>query len=184
MISQLQYIQYFTSLAMSHKAIRHEPGKKDAFFFIPMPWDLDAIDKAARNTKSVPILALDGLRGMVDDVRVESYVQLVEGQFTILDKPAAETPEAISQAQDKCLPIGLQLLAKMKHDARRKMLIDKAVQFSVTKVPYEPVGPIALNHYGYTFQFTLTLPIGMPVSDDVWLNGEDLFFPYDLNPTT
>jgi hypothetical protein len=183
MISQLQYINYFTGLAMRHKAIQHQPGKKEAFFFIPMPWDLDGIDKAMRNTKSVPLLALDGLRGMIDDGMSESYVQHVEGQFTILDKPAAENTDAISQAQDKCLPIGLQLLAKMKADARRKQLIDPAVRFSVSKVPYEPVGPMALNHYGYTFQFTLTISIGMPVSDEVWLD-DDLFFPYDLNPTT
>jgi hypothetical protein len=57
MITEQQYIEYFATLAILHKSIAHDPGKKDAFFFIPMQYDLSAIDTALRNSKSVPLLA-------------------------------------------------------------------------------------------------------------------------------
>jgi hypothetical protein len=183
MISEQDYIEYFKVLAMRHKSVQHIPGKKDAFFFIPMPWDLGAIDEAIRNTASSPMVALDSMRGKFDESRSDSYLQEIEGQFTILEKADLADLASISAAQDQCLAIGKQLLAKMRSDARHNRLISKLVTFSISGVPYEPVGPMEVNHYGYTFQFNLKVPIDMLVTDDNWLNDENDFFPYDLNPT-
>ncbi|WP_342644999.1 hypothetical protein [Mucilaginibacter sp. CSA2-8R] len=184
MISEQEYINYFTALAIRHKDIRHIPKEKDAFFFVPMPWDLSAIDEAIRNTGSTPMVALDAMRGKFDENRSDSYLQEIEGQFTILEKVDLADLATISQAQDKCLAIGRQMLAKMKNDARHKKLIKPLVSFSIAALPYEPVGPMEVCHYGYTFQFTLKVPIDMVVSHDTWLDVDNEFFPYDLNPTT
>lgn len=180
MITEEQYIEYYKTLAMLHKGIGHVPGKKDAFFFIPMQYDLSAIDTAIRNSKSVPLLALDAQRGNFDDNSSDSFVQIIEGQFTVIDKAEVGNQATIQQAQNKCLTIGLQLIAKMKQDARKRKLMHEIVQFSVKDVQYDPVGPMQQNHYGYTFLFKLTCPLGLRVEPELWDIDNNGAGPYDL----
>jgi hypothetical protein len=68
----------------------------------------------------------------------------------------------------------------MKADARRRQLINELVQFSVSDVQYDPVGPMAQNHYGYTFLFKLTCPLGLRVEPELWNIANNGAGPYDL----
>jgi hypothetical protein len=37
-------------------------------------------------------------------------------------------------------------------------------------IQYDPVGPMADNHYGYTFRFKITCPFGFTVDSGNWLD--------------
>ena len=170
MVTELEYIAYFTNLASQHKQILHEAGKKDAFFFIPLAYDLSEIDKAIRNTKSAPFVAVDALRGAFDDSGSENNVQMIDGQFTIADKATSGEDESIRTVQDTCLRIGLDFITRLKHDSRKKQLFNPLAKFSISNVRYEPVGPMNMNHYGYTFLFSIACPFGYTVDSGTWLD--------------
>jgi len=170
MVTELEYIAYYTHLATQHNQIGHVAGSKDAFFFIPMAYDLAEIDKAIRNTKTTPFLALDALRGSFNDNASENNVQIIAGQFTIADKVDKGFSLTIREAQDKCLKIGLDIITRMKHDSRKRQLFNPLASFSISNVLYEPVGPMSVNHYGYTFHFDIACPFGYTVDSGTWLD--------------
>lgn len=171
MISELQYIDYFTQLAINHKSIAHVPGTKDAFFFIPLTYDLAEIDSAVRNTKSAPFMALDAMRGKFNDYSSENNVQLIDGQITILDKIDKGKLSTIREAQDKCFKICFDLVTRMKSDRRKgNMFGNNLVNFSISNISYDPVGPMAINHYGYTIRFQIACPFGYTVDSGTWLD--------------
>jgi hypothetical protein len=170
MVTELQYIAYFTNLATQHRQIGHVEGKKDAFFFIPLAYDLAEIDKAVRNTKSAPFLALDAVRGSFNDNESESHIQIIEGQITIADKVETGKVITIREAQDKCLQICRDILARMKYDSRKRQLIQPLATMRINNVQYEPVGPMAVNHYGYTMRFEIACPFGYTVDSGTWLD--------------
>lgn len=170
MITELQYIAYFANLAAKHKQILHEEKVKDAFFFIPLAYDLTEIDNAIRNTKSTPFLALDALRGSFDDGGAENNVQIIDAQFTIADKAKSGKADTIRTVQDKCLSIGRDFIARLKHDSRKKQLFNPLANFSISNVKYDPVGPMNVEHYGYTFMFQITCPFGYTVDSGTWLD--------------
>jgi hypothetical protein len=170
MVTEIEYIAYFTNLASKHKQIQHQEGTKNAFFFIPLAYDLGEIDNAIRNTKSTPFIAVDALRGSFDDNDSENHVQIIEGQFTIADKAESGKAESIRTVQDACLKIGLEFITRLKHDARKKLLFNPHAKFTISNVLYDPVGPMSMNHYGYTFRFQITCPFGYTVDSGTWLD--------------
>jgi len=174
MITEAQYIAYFTGIAQNHKQIMHGVDGRTAFFFIPVDMDLKEIDNAIRGTKSTPMLALDSMNGSFNDSNgTQNHVQTIAGQFTILEKADSRDQETIRSAQDVCLSIGLQVCARMQTELKGMQpgqpLADKA-RFVIHNVQYDPVGPMAGTHYGYTFRYTITCPFGFTVDSGNWLD--------------
>jgi hypothetical protein len=170
MVSELQYIDYFTHLATQHLKIRHDAGKKDAFFFIPLSYDLSEIDSAIRNTKSAPMMALDAMRGTFGDNESENHVQTIEAQITILDKAENGKAETIRSVQDTALQIGFDIITRLKQDCRKKQIFDANTRFAIRDVRFDPVGPMAINHYGYTLRFSIACPFDYTVDSGTWLD--------------
>lgn len=166
-ITEELYIEYFTGLATRHRQILHGADNRSAFFFIPVEMDLKEIDNAIRKTISTPLMALDAMRGMFDDNQSDRHLQTINGQFTILDKVENGKQADIRRAQDECLKIGLQMLARMKTDLKGALLVP-GTRFTIHNVQYDPVGPMALTHYGYTFRFTITCPFSFTVDSGNW----------------
>lgn len=168
MITEEAYIAYFENLAARHLEINHVPGSTSAFFYIPVPMNLTEIDNAITSSKSTPLLALDALNGAFDSKQSASYLQTVQGQFFILDKVKVGNSATIRDAQDKCLKIGMDILARMEVDTKGSAPIARGARFVYSNVQYNPVGPMASNHYGYTFRFTVTCPFGYTVNSAIW----------------
>lgn len=168
MISELNYIAYFENLATQSMDFNHVAGTNDAFFYLPNTYDLTEIDNAIKSSKSVPMLLLDSIAGQLDDNQSENYVQTINGQFTILDMAIVGKASTIRDARDKCLPIGLNVLARMKRDGKANVLLSPNIKFTISKIPYDPVGPMAIKHYGYTFRFKIYCPFGFSVNSGTW----------------
>ncbi|GAA4327403.1 hypothetical protein GCM10023149_30750 [Mucilaginibacter gynuensis] len=170
MITETAYIAYFTSLAEKHNQIMHGVDGRAAFFYIPIEMDLTEIDNAIRANKSVPLMALDALHGSFDDNQSDRHLQTVAGQFTILDKAAVGKQESIRAVQDSCLKIGMQILQRMKVELRSGELMANGTRFTIHNVQYDPVGPMEVAHYGYTFRYTITCPFVLTVDNGNWLD--------------
>ncbi|SEM66499.1 hypothetical protein SAMN05192574_101391 [Mucilaginibacter gossypiicola] len=174
MITEAQYIAYFTGLAQKHNQIRHGVDGRTAFFFIPVDMDLKEIDNAIRATKATPMMALDSMNGTFSDNNgTQSHLQTISGQFTILDKADPREQEDIRGVQDKCLAIGLQVCARMHNELKGNPAnpnLAGGARFVIHNVQYDPVGPMAGNHYGYTFRYTITCPFGFTVDSGNWLD--------------
>jgi hypothetical protein len=166
-ITEEAYISYFTDLATKHKTIQHTINGRQSFFFIPVEMDLKEIDNAIRDKKSTPMMALDAMRGTFDEGQSARYLQTVNGQFTILETAKVGLQTDIRRAQDVCLKIGLQILARMKVDLRGQGMVPGTF-FSIGNVRYDQVGPMAVNHYGYTFRFNITCPFSFSVDAGNW----------------
>lgn len=169
MISELAYIAYFENLATQSLDFNHVAGVNDAFFYLPEPWDLTAIDNAIKSTKSVPMLLLDSIAGQVDDNQAASYLQTINGQFTVLDMATTGDAYTVRECRDRCLPIGLNILGRMLRDGRNgQLLSNPKFKFTFSKLPFDPVGPMAIKHYGYTFRFKIYCPFGFSVDSTIW----------------
>ncbi|MDB4919849.1 hypothetical protein [Mucilaginibacter sp.] len=168
MITELEYIAYFENLATQSKQINHNPPAARAFFYIPEEWNLAEIDKALRSSKIAPMFLLDSLAGIFTDEQSENHVQMINAQFTILDMVDVGNVENIRAARDKCLDIGLNFLTRIKKDSRKREMITPLTRFTINQVQYNPVGPMAIKHYGYTFRFKIACPFGFTVDSATW----------------
>ncbi len=166
-ITEEAYIAYFTDLATKHKEIAHTIGGRQSLFYIPVEMDLAEIDKAIRDKKSVPMLALDSMRGGFGSNQSARGLQTIEGQFFVLDKAEVGKVEDIRRAHDRCLKIGFEILARMVVDLKGEKMVP-GTRFTIDDVKYDPVGPMASTHYGYTFRFPITCPFGFTVDSGNW----------------
>lgn len=166
-ITEEAYIEYFTGLASKHKKILHGVNNRATFFFIPIAMDLKEIDNAIRNNKATPLMALDAMHGNFDDGLSARYLQTINGQFTILDKVENGKQTDIRRAQAECLTIGTEILGRMTIDFKNKIALGLA-NFTIHNVQFDPVGPMAMTHFGYTFRFTITCPFSFKVDSGNW----------------
>ena len=175
MITEAQYIAYFASLAAAHLQISNGVGGRQSFFYIPVASDLTEIDNALRSKKATPLMALDAMSGVFDEGQSDRFLQTIDVQFTILDVVTVGGAETIRAAHDTCLKIGLEILGRMKNDARyvktqpqTHTFLNNLANFTITGVQYDPVGPMAEKHYGYTFRCRITCPFGYVVNSSIW----------------
>ncbi|RQO65074.1 hypothetical protein DBR40_24690 [Pedobacter sp. KBW01] len=166
MFDEELYVSYFENLAIDSKDINHtESGK--SFFYIDEPDDTEEFDNALRDSATSPVFLLTADQGEFADAQSNNHTQEISGQFYVL----ARTGDLLSrkQARKLCLPIIIQFLAKMKKDAGRKAILPgKNVTFTIDKVPYQKVGPMNTQWYGYTVWYTFTCPLAFTVSSSSW----------------
>lgn len=166
MIDEELYVSYFENLAINSKDINHNESGK-SFFYIDEPDDTEEFDQALRNSATSPAFLLTADQGEFTDSQSNNHNQGIDGQFYVL----AKTSDTLSrkQARKLCLPIVIQFLAKMKMDTGRKAILPgKYVSFTIDKVPYQKVGPMNVQWYGYTVWFTFTCPLAFTVSSSSW----------------
>jgi hypothetical protein len=168
MITELDYIAYFENLATQSKDFNHVAGTKDAFFYIPEPYDLAEIDKAIKQTKSVPFMMLDAMTGGMGESTAHNYSEGINAQITILDMATVGDAVSIRAVRDNCLAIGVKLLGRLAYDSRKQLLIEPGARFNFNNIKFDPVGPIAQKHYGITFRFLITCPFGFTVDSTIW----------------
>jgi hypothetical protein len=169
MITELDYIAYFENLATQSKDFNHGQDGKVAFFYLPDEWDLTEIENVLNTRgKTVPVLLLDSVKGQLDDNASQNYLQGINGQITILTTADTGKVITIRAARDYCLALGLKLMARMRYDTGKRMLFKPTATFRISGTSYDPVGPIELIHYGYTFRFKISCPFAFSTDSGSW----------------
>jgi hypothetical protein len=170
MIYETDYSTYFEKLATLHTAIRHNADDRQSFFFIEQPDDTEEFDNALRNYATSPALLAVAEQGELNDNNSENHTEQFEGQLYVIARK--EDGQSIKQVRDICKPIVMDILAKMKIDAKRTggIIPGKLVQFRINNISYQKVGPMNISWYGYTFWFNFTCPFGFAVTSGSWSN--------------
>jgi len=140
-INHLILVNYFSSIAENHKGI-------NGFFRM----DLTEIMGSFRNGIGLPCLVLESHDGDFGDSNIQSTVNNRGFAFTIYSNPDKNNYVEQNEKLSDCELIGLQVIARMKHDATipTHFLYNK---FKVSSVKYGKVGPIFSEKlYGYRFQ--------------------------------
>lgn len=162
-----QYISYFENLAEQSKDINHKLDGKNSFFYIEDGSDLDEFDQALRDGIPSPCMLLVGDDGELDDNDSENHLQNLDGEFFILSRKTSD--KTIRQLRAECLPIAINILARMKRDAKAGNIVEnKTVHFHISKIPYLKVGPMNGKWYGYMIAFRFECPFGFAVTDANW----------------
>ena len=168
-MTKTEYIAYFENLAIQSKVLNHDPlpaNKKQSFFYISDPYTTTSLDNALRNRVQYPVMLLDAPSGVLDNNEGANYTNTLQGQFRIVGKTDKDN---IDQVQDACFKFGFDILTRMRHDSRlHQIMPNKPISFQIEDVPYEPIGPISLVHYGYVFSFRFICPFSFSVTSASW----------------
>ena len=164
--------QYFDKLATQSVDIKHDPAaKKKSFFYIDNPFDLQAIENALRNTIQVPALLLDVPEIKPDSNGSTNYTVSMDCTFSIVTK--AKGTDAIEAARTQCYQIGMKFLSTMHADSRKGTMIPgKRAYFRINEdqcnVGLSPIGPMAIDFYGWLFSFRIVCPFSITVNSGDW----------------
>lgn len=164
-----QFVSYFENLAIQSKEINHMAGGVKSFFYIEDGYNLDEFDNALRKAVQSPTVMLVADDGMFNDNASASYNQEMDGQLLFIGKLGGG--RTIRSIRAMCLPIALNFLAKMKYDAHKKQILPNPkdlVHFRIDRVPYEKIGPLSLEWYGYSVSFKFICPFGFSVTSAIW----------------
>lgn len=167
-MTEQQYIDYFTSLAIQSKEINHTENGMVSFAYIEQAFDLDAFDEKLRSATSSRFFLLISEEGSFSDNGSLNYTQAVDGEFLVVERTG--NARTISQARNNSLLIGQNFLSRMRIDSskRGQIVPGAAVHFRIDNVDYEKVGPLDDQWYGYLFRFRFTCPFGFTVDDATW----------------
>lgn len=153
--------KYLERKAAEHPEIEHdeENGKK-AFYIVDDPYDLSEFDNALRNFASFPAMILEFGEGTLDDNSSANYTDTIRGSFMIVDKydkhKGTEKPREI---RARCLEIAKQILFQIRKDRNSRAIEPgKYIDFRIDNVPYVPIGPMAIQYYGYVVSFQFICP--------------------------
>lgn len=166
-MTEASYIAYFKNLATKSTDIAHvETTLKKSFFVVDNPFDLTEVDNALRSGIKLPAMLLDIPKFTPSGNGGANYTNTVEGTFVILQKASKGN---LSSVRDECLQIGLKFLYRMHYDYKEQMIeAGRPVFFKMEDTDVEPVGPIAVEHYGYIFTFRFICPFSFSVSGASW----------------
>lgn len=153
---------YLESKAIQNPSINHiEANGKKFFYVIDDPYELSEFDNALRSElKSFPAMILEFGEGMLDDNNANNYTDTMRGSFMIVDKyDNKKGTERPRQIRTRCLEIAKQILIQIRKD-RTSQTIEpgKHINFRIDNVPYTPVGPMAIQYYGYMVSFEFICP--------------------------
>lgn len=147
------YIAYFEQLARQHPSLLHQPTeKRKSFFLIQNPLDLTEMDNAVRNNECARVLLLDIPTGYISDNTSANYTQHSKLDFFVLGKVSGGNNQWVSQ---DCFSIGIELIGQLRCDSMRQKIVKKPVYLQEEMIQYEPVGPIHVAHFGYSFSLQL-----------------------------
>lgn len=167
MINEEQIIAYFESLAVNSRELNHTDQGRESFFYVEDGYDLETFDEALRSAVQSPTMLLVADSGEFADNDSENHTQEIEGQFYILGQKSDD--KSIRTIRAECLIIALNILARMKYDARKQQIVPGSiVNFRIDKVPYSKVGPMFIEWYGYEVSFSFICPFGYSATSATW----------------
>ncbi len=166
-MTEAEYIHYLENLARKNTFLNHRPEEnRKSFFCISDAYNMVEFDNALRSCVSFPALLLDVPTGFLSDNGCTNFTRTIKGEFQVVSK---STKENSRTARDDCFRIGMDILARINLDARSKNIIKgQTIYFMVDDIPYQPTGPMALDHYGYAFHFRLICPFSFSVIAGNW----------------
>jgi len=134
-------VEYFGSLADGHKGI-------SGFFRM----DLTEIMGSFRKGFGFPCMVLESHDGDLGESSRTATSNNRGFAFTIYENPKKDNPDDQNAKLSSCEVIGLQVIARMKHDEAQEGHFLNG-KFKVASVKYAKVGPIFSEKlYGYRFE--------------------------------
>lgn len=153
--------KYLESKAIQNPEIKHDElrGKK-GFYVVDDPYDLSEFDNALRNFADFPAMILEFGEGMLDDNSSGNYTDTMRGSFMIVDKyDKLKKGDTIRQIRARCLAIAKEILVQIRKDRNDKLIEPgKYIDFRIDNIAYTPVGPMAIQYYGYMVSFQFICP--------------------------
>lgn len=162
-MTEIEYRDQFEVLATLHKELLHTEGNK-AFFYIDSIDELSEFDKALNLMKKDACMLLVASDGEFDDMGTENHVDEMSGSVYILLRKRTGSTNA--QLYTSAKSILLDVLARTKSDLRTNP--DPRKRFRISKIPYQKVGPMNSNWYGYVAGLTFNCPFGYSVNSGSW----------------
>ena len=164
-----QYINYFSQLAKSHTKLQHGVNGMKSFYYIEDEFSMEEFDNALKNMRSSTCMLLVAEDGQLDDADSENYSDHIDGSLYILGK-VSDNGDNIRTVRAKCKPIIMQVVKKMRKDSRdRAILPGKIIHFRISNLPYQRVGPMNMEWYGYMVTFRFVCPFVNSVETGIWL---------------
>lgn len=161
-MTESQYIAYFKNLATQHKLINHDDDINRAFFYIENPDELNEFDEGLRTMSSDIAMLLTATMGEFDDAQSENHTDEINAQVYIVMRK--KTDVNIREINQQCKEILLSVLARTKSDYRNNF----QTRFSISKIPYQKVGAMADEWYGYTSLISFICPFGYSINSAIW----------------
>ncbi|MND84262.1 hypothetical protein D3C80_761500 [compost metagenome] len=156
------YVAYFETLAIKHKAIGHDPAdaKKHHFF----QFDPEEINNALRSKVQLPCLFLETYESSPLINNAGGCFKPRQGAFMILDKLPVSDFKGKVHLLDGMESIGEDIIVKMMEDRTSAVL-----GFDLNSVQSSPVGPLWDNYYGWVYTFTILDHFDTTPRPDKWL---------------
>lgn len=158
-MTEQEFSCYFKTLAQNHKAILHS-SQNNAFFYIETLDELTDFDEALRTMEGNVAMLLIANQGELSDANTNSYLDTIGGQLYILFRKRDDI--SIVEINTQAKQIIKDVFARVRKEHNTK--------FRINELPYQKVGPMNLEWYGYTAMFTFRCPFGFSVDCGTWLD--------------
>lgn len=166
-MNEIEYINYFEGLARKNSVLKHAPeGNQKSFFCINNPYETAEFDEAIRDSAGSTVLLLDAPTGYLSDNGSGNCTQTTKIEFLVVERSSKED---IRTTRAHCFQTGLDILARIGSDARKKTIIPgRSIYFMNESITYDVVGPINVDYYGYAFTFSFVCPFSFSSKTGAW----------------
>ncbi|MCX2473575.1 hypothetical protein OQZ33_04440 [Pedobacter sp. MC2016-05] len=162
-MTEQEYRSHFENLAEKHRLILHSDTNK-AFFYIESVDELNEFDEALNLMKSNVCMLIVASSGEFGDNNSESHVDEQNCEIYILMRK--KSSQRVSDLYSATKEILKDCLARTKRDLRANPNPHKHFRFN--NIPYQKVGPMNDDWYGYIATVTFTCPFGYNVNSGTW----------------
>lgn len=163
------YINYFRSLAISHKDLQHNPlsetGEADAASKHFTRIQVQEVIEGLSTQIGFPCLCLELYQTDSSEEGLSVKMQ-PRGAFMIIDHPASDSFAAEQEVYAKTEKILFEILQKIHEDHKpgSDMCARPFRSFSFNKMEIIPVGPIFTGEHGYRVEFDFQLQNTIPIT--------------------
>lgn len=167
MITEDQLVAYYEKLAKSHHLIAHQVDGKKAFFEINEVFDLNNFDEALRTATGTTVMLITASESQLDDNNSESHNEELECEIYLLQRKKTGVSE--KDIRTACKQILKEVLGRTKRDSRSQSIVPgERINFRISQIPVQKVGPMKLEWYGYQAVLRFTCPFGYTVDSGTW----------------
>lgn len=166
-MTEQEYIDYFEGLASKHRAIRHDPAGRKAFYVVHddnLTELMQAIPEMA-----LPALLLDQYYDELDTENDNNRLRVLGG-VSVICKVEPGNRQSVRDGRAEARRIVRSILNRVKKDCRYGgALASKTVLLS-NSFSGEPTGIMGGTATGWGYPFTLQMPTSTAVVADDWLD--------------
>jgi len=165
----LDLVDYFESLAILHRGIRHTEEEKHFFRF-----ELEEMLTGMKSNLNYPALILEGYDFSFVDEDSDNLQKRVSCAFMLLGKVSDKGDfDAIHNLWDKLEEIGDEIVVKILSDKRDRRT-DCLAYFHARSITGTPITDMNLIHYGFRYAFELSWPVNNDVDPTKWSTDESI----------